>query len=234
MTGDGEQYDRDRYLFDEGKAGNLLLSERLMPSPLAWAILVGVLVLWFLALAPFIGIVATMEGMPGVVLFLGVYTAVHCLLEHQVRSRALLTGLTWPSARPYIIPWASVDPNKIRLYYRSDIPGIRDTFTSWTYRFAPWNPIVVSIPGLPPTLAHPRGSGRELEMIDPYPVYPMNYPTVPWLLGTRHPEQLLRAIERALVDAGRTDAHGLAARELAAYTARAAQHHGGRWRPAVK
>jgi hypothetical protein len=231
MTGDEELRARADYLFDEDQAGTLLHSERTTPSPRAWAIIVGILALVFLAQVPTAGARESAITTALYSVFYGVFIAGNCLYKHEVRSRALLTGLSWPGARPYIIPWVFVDPNKIRLQHRSYfLEGQPQVPLSWTYRFAPWNLIVVSIPGLPPRLAHPRGADRETELRRRWCTDPKDYPTVPWHLGTRNPEQLLRAIERALVGAGKTDARGLAARELAAYAARAAERRARRWR----
>jgi hypothetical protein len=213
-------YDREKYLFHEADAGTLLLSERLVPSPRTVALIIGFLVLWFAVWTPFAGFVGSIAGTVGMALYLGVLTVGSSLYKHEVRSRALLTGLTWPSARPYIIPWTSVDPSHIRLHHRSRfLDGQPENPVSWTYRFAPWNTIVVSVPGLARGFAHPRGRQRRRALINAYDIYPKNYPTELWHLGTRRPEQLLRAIEDALVAAGRADARGLTARELVSFAA---------------
>jgi hypothetical protein len=208
--------DREKYLLNEDESGGLLLSERLVPSPLTWAVLVGFVVLWFLAFTPFAGVAGSAAGTVGAVLFLGGFTAAHCLLKHQVRERALLTGLTWPSARQYVIPWTSVDPGRIRLHHRANFLGNRTKAgVSWTYRFAPWNTVVVSVPGLAHQLAHPRRRGKVVDPPTIFDIYPAEIPTEIWYLGTRHPERFLRALENALVAAGRSEARGLAARQLA-------------------
>ncbi|MCW2567226.1 MAG: hypothetical protein JWN54_1323 [Mycobacterium sp.] len=206
----------ETYLLEETKAGTLLYGERLTPSPWGWVGLIAIPVLIFLGLVPSAGIAGSAAGMLGAVLFLTAGTVAGCLMRHQVRDRALLTGLSWRSARQYVLPWSTVDPSRIRLHRRANFIGRRlKEPWSYQYRFNPWNWLIVSVPGPTRELAHPRLRRGALDVLDPDDVDQNGYPTDTWYLGTRHPERLLRAIEQAMVASGRTDARGLAARELA-------------------
>ena len=219
-------------LLDEPEAGPLLHRERLWPSARGWAVTLG---------APaVVGALFGLAGGPGVVagmvvigLVLGlVFAATGFVQEQRVHERALVTGGTWPRSRPYVIPWESVDPSQVRLHHRANLIGRRVKQGSRTLRVAPYGTIAVSFPGLAPELASPRARERTFGLLATQGVdaeaelraqdesmrdwnLGTTYPTETWVIGTGHPDRFLAAVESALLAAGRPDARGLAARELA-------------------
>jgi hypothetical protein len=210
-------------LLESGDVGRVLYSTRPTAGPLAWLML-----LTLLAGAAVIGAVVPGGGPGGAIAaalgataILGTMFVGGPLDHHRVCENALVLGMNpWPGGQPYIIPWSTVDPNSLTLHRpanRMGRPagevGARGT------RMAVYSTRAVSLLGLHPDLAHPTRRNRTqlarnlLATRTPQQIAD-EPPLIRWVMGTRHPEPLLRAIEDVLTR-HRDDANGIADRALA-------------------
>jgi hypothetical protein len=221
--------DSQRLLLDPVDAGPTLHDERLWPGPLGWAVLLGIPVLAFLALLPRDGLALAVAGAVGAgIVTLGL-AASGALLHNRVHRWAMVLGVSRPAARPYVVPWSTVDPSRVRLHHRANFIARRlRTQSSPVLRVAAFTTVAVTLTGLRPELAHPEkrltllrrlglpGIDAETELREARATHDgWNLLTATWVIGTRDPERLLTAIEDALVASGHPEARGLAARELA-------------------
>jgi hypothetical protein len=218
----------DDILLNADDAGAVRYSERQGPSPRGWAFVAVILAAVYGLLLPLVGghpLDAFVAWM-GAVIFLGALVLFSLLNRIEVRDRAVAVHLDFWHTQPYLIPLISIDPASVRLHYHANLLGRRLPGTNGTRvaRMTAFLTVAVSLRGLRPHLAHPRlrklASGRfEIEEHFKY----LNAPPLDlapyakrWIIGTKHPERLLAALEKALVDAGVTGAVGLAERELSA------------------
>ena len=145
--------------------------------------------------------------------WLAVFAAAGVIERHRVCEHGMVVGFRTRSR--YVIPWSSVDPGRVRIVRRSNfvgrLPGMPPS--SPHYRVGMVSGTAVALNGLDSAIEGwvripgmlevsdartPGGRGRRT-------------PFVWWLLGTRRPERLVRAIEEAMVADG-YPADGLAAR----------------------
>lgn len=126
--------------------------------------------------------------------------------RYRVCQHGLIVGFKKKSE--YVIPWASIDPGRVRVVKRIGLlrrlPGMR-------WRSPHYRASLVSLGGI--VL---NGFAKEVpvpswKITEPNPV---STPFGWWLLATRRPDALLRAMEEAMVADG-YPAEGLAARARA-------------------
>lgn len=210
-------------LLEPGDAGRVLYATRPTAGPLAWLVLVALL-----GAAAAVGLVAPGGGLAGAIAtalgattILGGLFALGHLDQHRVCENALVLGLTpWPGGQPYVIPWTAVDPHSLTLHRPANRPGRSAAeMGSRGARMAVYSTRAVSVLGLHPDMAHPKRRHRTMfarqvlaartpqQLAD-------DPPMIRWVMGTRHPEPLLRAIEGAL-SRHRDDAAGIADAALA-------------------
>jgi hypothetical protein len=210
-------------LLDPGDAGQVRYATRPTAGPLAWLVLIALI-----GAAAALGYVVPGGGIGGAiaagigagVVLGGLYATGH-LDRHRVCDNALVLGLTpWPGGQPYIIPWSAVDPHSLTLHRPANRPGRPAAeMGSRGARLAAYSTQAVSLLGLHPDLAHPTRRhrtrfARELLATRTPQQIANDPPKIRWVMGTRHPEPLLRAIEEALTRR-RDDAAGIADRALA-------------------
>lgn len=194
---------------DQSDMGRVLATFRAWPGPFFW-LPYGLLWLATVALtvtAPN-GHEAALRGgilAGNLVLWGGVLLAAYGLERHRVCEHGLVLGFRKRS--DYVIPWATVDPGRIRVGKRMGLLGRRPELpqTSPRYRVGVFALDGVVVNGLDSAV---RSSWSAL---DPDPV---RTPFAWWLLATRRAPDLLAAIERAMVADG-YPAGGLAARARA-------------------
>ncbi len=202
-------------------AGRQLYAERPLPS--LWALLVALLLLlalYALLARLFDSALGAAATTLGAAVLIALLFAAAMLDKHRVCERALLLGPTLPRALPYVVPLVTIDPASVRLHHRANLIGRRlRQQGAPNLRMAPYATVAVSFTGLHPSAAHPRRRpGAGSLFTEPL----LGYENTPftrvvserWVLATRHPDRLLRALERALTGAGVPGAGGLAEREL--------------------
>lgn len=144
------------------------------------------------------------------------------LERHRVCEHGLVLGYGRTRTARYVVPWASVDPARVRVLRRSQLisrhprmpqasPHYRIGTGPLAYRSLAVNGLDsatdagtwVHVPGLlETTTTMAARKGRR------------SLPYAWWVLGTPRPERLARAIEEAMVADGHTAARGLAARAV--------------------
>ena len=146
----------------------------------------------------------------------GVFVAVGVVERHRVCEHGLVLGSRTRSR--YVVPWSSVDPGRVRVVRRSNfVARLADMPPSSPhYRVGMVSGTALALNGLDSAVDGWRHVPGILEVTDARTPGSRwrRTPFVWWLLGTRRPEDLVRAIEDAMVADG-YDAHGLADRALA-------------------
>lgn len=213
-----------RYLFDEDAAGMLRYTEHHRPGPLALVVLVllpavAPLVLWARSGGVAAVVIAYLAGF----LMLALLYLSGWMNRTKVYDRAVVLDTTWPGGSPYVIPLETVDVDRIRYHRRANFIGRRLGQGGRHIRMGPYASRAVTFDGLSPRLA--LRNGRDVTEARAQVVRPGSR-SLPvedglvlelqtWAVATGTPEPLLRALEAALVDSGRPEAAGLAARLLA-------------------
>jgi hypothetical protein len=211
-------------LLDPDDAGRVLYATRPTAGPLAWLVLVALLTGAAVvgAVTPEGGLGSAIGTTLGATTILGGLFALGRLDHHRVCEHALVLGLNpWPGGQPYVIPWTAVDPHSLALHRPANRPGRPAAeMGSRGARMAVYSTRAVSVLGLHPDLAHPKRRHSPLslarEMLGTRTPQQLadDPPMIRWVMGTRHPEPLLRAIEDAL-SRHRDDAAGIADAALA-------------------
>jgi hypothetical protein len=202
-------------------AGRQLYAERPLPSWWALAVVVlALLAVYALLLRLFDSTLGAAATTAGAALFVALLFGTAMLDQHRVCERALLLGPTLPRALPYVVPLTTIDPASVRLHHRANFitRRLRQQGTP-NLRMAPFATVAVSFTGLHPSAAHPRRRAEAASLYtEPLLAYEntafTRVVTERWVLATRHPDRLLRALEQALDGAGLPGAAGLAEREL--------------------
>jgi hypothetical protein len=204
------------------EAGRELYSVRPKPGSIALLAFVGLLVIAFLLgwVAPDSGLIGGFAALAGAVVILVPLFGVGMLDKHRVCENALVLGLTpWPGGQPYVIPWSTVPADSLLVHDPATKAGTPGQNGARGTRMAVFSRKAVSLVGLHHDLAHP---GRRqtsdfarqiLARVTPEELA-LRPPLVPWTMGVRRPEPLLRAIEAALVRV-RPEAVGAADHALA-------------------
>lgn len=221
---------RARYLFDEDDAGALRYSEHHRPGPVALLVLLLAPVLVpvvFAADVTSIGIALFYYGVA--LAFLILLYLSGWMNRTKVYDHAVVLDTSWPGGQPYVIPLATIDPERLRYHRRANLIGRRLGQGKRTLRTGPYASRAISFDGLSPHLAHPRlrtGVAARRLAADPGSRTmsvdgpagsddPLVLGLETWVVATGTPKRLLRALEAALVDSGRAEAAGLAERLLA-------------------
>ncbi|PSL08326.1 hypothetical protein CLV30_101297 [Haloactinopolyspora alba] len=222
-----ERPDRKReYFFDENEAGRLRYTERHWPGPIAWAVLLATpslipLIGWRNVTSPGIGLF--LYG--GSLVVMSVFYLTGLINRVKIYDRAVVLSTNLKPSRPYVVPLSTIDPSRIRYHRRVNFIGRRLSFGRRNIRAAVYASQAVCFDGLSPWMAHdrlrregpdhsslsPTARGIAVELDDA----PGSLEVQTWVVSTRTPRKLLRAIEDALVDFGRTDAAGMTDRLLA-------------------
>ncbi len=204
-------------LLSEPEVGAQRWRTRVLPGP-------GVLLQSITGFALVGAVLWVLDGVHGLIALVGlglvfaVLVGGPALETCRVHENGLVVELQGRRVSPYVIPWASVDVDLVRLHHRAHLLGRRTGPRRPSTRQPVWCRTAVSLVGLAPDYAsaHLRSSRlfdvrRMLQAGEPL----MPLPLAVWYLGPGRPERLLRALEAALVDAGHAQAKGLADRCLA-------------------
>jgi hypothetical protein len=202
-------------------AGPQVYAERPLPSPRAVAVVLLGLAAFDTLLTALLGSAAgAAASTAGAALVIALLFGAGMLEQHRVHQRAVLLGPTLPWAVPYVVPLVTIDPASVRLHHRANFIGRRlQQQGTPNLRMVPYLTVAVSFKGLDPLAAHPRRRRRAPTVFTEPLLHHDNTPHTPvvtqrWVLATRHPDRLLRALEQALTDAGVPGVTGLAEREL--------------------
>jgi hypothetical protein len=195
---------------DHTDMGPVLVTFRAWPGPLFWvpfAALCCFPVVMYLTAPGWDDPVlrAGLAAIPLVMLGLPL-VAVYALERHRVCEHGLVVGFKKESR--YVIPWATVDPGRVRIAKRMGLLGRRPDVPQGSprYRVGAFSLHGVVLNGLDTTLG-----SRWDTVMGPNPVHsPFGW----WLLATRRAPELVAAIEAAMVADG-YPAQGLAARAQA-------------------
>ena len=216
----------DDHVFGMDEVGSLRYRERHRPGPIALAVLF---------LAPLLVPLIFRDDVTSVAIFLVYYLVALGFLvllymsgwmnRISVYDRAVVLDHSWPGGNPYVIPLSTIDPDRVRYHRRANLIGRRLGQGRRTLRVAPYASQAITFQGLSPRVAV-RRPGRPAEGIDR--VLPdsrwmevddgtrrVRLELATWVVSTRTARRLLRALEDALVTAGRPDAAGLADRRFA-------------------
>lgn len=150
-------------------------------------------------------------------LFVGLFVATGAVDRIRVCEHGLVLG--WRTRSRYVVPWRTVDPGRVRVVHRVGLVGrLSDaTPSSPHYRLGILTTRALAVNGLDTAIGGWLRVPGLLDVTDRHDVDSevRVTPFAWWLLGTRRPADLARAIEDAMVADG-YDAAGLADRALAA------------------
>lgn len=154
--------------------------------------------------------------------FLGLFVAAGAADRIRVCDRGLVLGLRTRSR--YVVPWSTVDPGRVRVVDHVGLVGRLPYAapSSPHYRLGVFTTRALALNGLDSALGGWWSVPGMLEVTDALEPGSRvrRTPFVWWLLGTRRPEALARAVEEAMVADGYAAA-GLAERACAqAFTLR--------------
>lgn len=127
------------------------------------------------------------------------------LERHRVCEHGLVLGYGPTRSARYVVPWASVDPERVRLLRRSQLisrhQGMPQVSPHYRIGTGPLAYRSVAVNGLDTVSSEMQHRRRESRYAW-------------WILGSPQPEKIARAIEDAMVADGHTAARGLAARAM--------------------
>lgn len=145
-----------------------------------------------------------------------VFAGVGVAERHRVCEHGLVLG--WRTRSRYVVPWSSVDPGRVRVVHRSNfVSRLKDMPPSSPhYRVGMVSGTALALNGFDSAVEGWHRVPGVLEVTDARTPGSRwrRTPFVWWLLGTRRPEALVRAIEDAMVADG-YDARGMADRAIA-------------------
>ncbi|KQR17330.1 hypothetical protein [Cellulomonas sp. Leaf334] len=206
---DDASLDRLLAVADQGRQdmGAVRATFRSWPGTVFW-ILAAVVVLPWGALAVALPeaqgrIVAAAVGCT-FLLFVALLVGVGVAERHRVCEHGLVVGMRTKS--PFVIPWSTIDPGRVRVVRRSNLLGRLPGRTSSSphFRHGAASGTALALNGLDSALGGWRHLPGVVEVTDA--VRPgsraRRTPFVWWYLGSRHPERIARAVEDAMVADG--------------------------------
>ena len=127
------------------------------------------------------------------------------LERHRVCEHGLVLGYGPTRSARYVVPWASVDPGRVRLLRRGQLisrhRGMPQVSPHYRIGTGPLAYRSVAVNGLDTASSPPRDGQRGAGCAW-------------WILGSPQPKKVARAIEDAMVADGHTRARGLAVRAI--------------------
>ncbi|AYY14561.1 hypothetical protein EF847_19545 [Actinobacteria bacterium YIM 96077] len=216
------------YVFDEHAAGRLRYQEHHRPGPIALVVLVvapGVVPVIFRDDVTSIGIGLFYYGVA--LFFLVLLYLSGWMNRIKVYDHAVVLDTAWPGGAPYVIPLSTIDPGRVRYHRRANFIGRRMGQGKRHVRTGPYASQAITFDGLSPRVARRRASdvpeaqadrvrpGARTVQVDGGDGQTLDLEVETWVVATGTPRRLLRALEQALVDAGRPEAAGMAERLLA-------------------